>query len=72
MSLHDDVLKALDDGFAESVKGLYAAAWAKVTGGEPIDEAIKQFDAGLFLDMVTVHRRVVADAHNALTQAGES
>ena len=59
------VRKALDEAFAESVKGLYASAWANAAGGD-IDAAMKRFDAGLMLDMATVHARVVADVERIL------
>jgi hypothetical protein len=68
--VRDSVRKALDDAFTEGVKGLYAGALARVSGGEPIDEAIKQFNAGILLEVAKLHARLLAEADATMDKAG--
>jgi hypothetical protein len=68
--VRDSINKALDDAFCDGVKGLYAAAIAKVAGGEALDEAMRQFNAGIMLEVVTLHSRVLAEAQAAMDRAG--
>jgi hypothetical protein len=67
-SLGETVREALDESFKEQIKGLYGAAWAKVTGGEPVEQALKEFDRGLLMNLATVHKRVMEDADRVISQ----
>lgn len=70
MAVRENVIKALEDAFTEGVKGLYGAALSKVTGGESLDQAMKEFNAGIMLEVVKLHSRILTEANAAMDGAG--
>ena len=66
MSVNDAVRKSIDDAFSDGIKGLVGAAIAKVTGGEPIDEAMKQYDAGIVIEVTKLHTRILEETGKTL------
>jgi hypothetical protein len=61
---------ALDEALADQIKGLANAAWGKVTGGESVDAAMKEFDAGLVLELAKLRCRLVEETEKILAGLG--
>jgi hypothetical protein len=68
--VRDSVRKALDDAFCDGIKGLYSAALAKVAGGESVDAAMKEFNAGILLEVAKLHARLLTEAEATMNNAG--
>jgi hypothetical protein len=67
-AVNDTVRKALDYSFFGGIAGLYTAAFAKVAGGEPMDQAMKEYDVGLVL-ATKLHERILAETAKVLFDA---
>lgn len=70
MTVRESVIKALDDAFCDGIKNLYSVAVAKVTGGEPADQVMKEFDVGFALEVAKLHNRVIKEVDDLLAEEG--